>query len=216
MNEQLSIFNDKSDRRKELEEKLPMVKLKGTPEAYYLFRQRLYYALLHKDPNKYQLIDKVIEQAKAKGLSYILCKVSAEAKKFIDLSRQVAGERHRAISFLRLKPIDQHNVLMGEFEIVHQTGEIIMLHFLKRFPKYRIMLVFGNEVLIGQGNEIFREKIERKKVTLPSTPDEFERYWLAFYRSQYIPERRNLKYFQRMIPKKYWRWVTELKEFGLN
>ena len=52
------------------------------------------------------------------------------------------------------------------------------------------------------------------KVTLPSTPDEFERYWLAFYRSQFIPERRNLKYFQRMIPKKYWKWVTELKEFG--
>ena len=173
-------------------------------------------ALLHSDANKYAIIDKAIEQAKEKGISYILCKVSPEARKFMRLANDVGREKYRATAFMRLQPIDQHRVLYGEFEIQHQTAELIMLHFMKRFPRYNIMIVFNDEVYIGRNNEIFKEKIDRKKVTLPKGKDDFERYWLAFYRSQYIPERRNLKYLKRMIPKKYWRWVTELKEFGLT
>jgi len=70
-------------------------------------------------------------------------------------------------------------------------------------------------VYIGRNNEIFKESIDRKKVVPPKAPDEFEKYWLAFYRSQFIPERKNLRYLKQMIPKKYWKWVTELQEFGL-
>ncbi|HTY12658.1 MAG TPA: DUF4130 domain-containing protein, partial [Candidatus Omnitrophota bacterium] len=77
-------------------------------------------------------------------------------------------------------------------------------------------LIFGSEVYIGHNGEIFKENIDRKKVVLPKQVDEFEKYWFAFYKSQYIPERRNLRYLKRMIPKKYWKWVTELKEFGLG
>ena len=77
------------------------------------------------------------------------------------------------------------------------------------------MIVFNDEVYIGRNNEIFKRPIDRKRVTLPKEKDDFERFWLAFYRSQYIPERRNLKYLKRMIPKKYWKWVTELREFGI-
>ena len=172
-------------------------------------------ALLHRDPAKYAVIDKAIEQVKEKGISYILCKVSPEARKFMRLANDVGREKYRATAFMRLQPIDQHRVLYGEFEIRHQTAELIMLHFMKRFPRYNIMIVFGDEVYIGRNNEIFRQKVDRKKIGLPKEKDDYERFWLAFYRSQYIPERRNTKYLKRMIPKKYWKWVTELREFGL-
>jgi probable DNA metabolism protein len=195
---------------------LDELQIQGDPEALRLFKQQLFFALLNKDPGKYKLIDQVIEQAKEKGLSYVLCKVSSEARKFYSLSRQVGAERYRATAFMRLQPVDQYKVLMGEFELRHNTAELIMLHFMKRFPQYKIMLVFGEDVYIGKDKEIFKEKIERKKITLPHKVDEFERYWFAFYKSQYLPERRNLRYLKRMIPKKYWRWVTELKEFGLT
>jgi probable DNA metabolism protein len=132
------------------------------------------------------------------------------------LARAVGAEKYRATAFIRLQPIDQHRVLYGEFAIEHQTAELIMLHFMKRFPRYNIMIVFGNDVYIGRDKEIYREKVNRKKIEVPQAPDDFERLWLAFYRSQYIPERRNIKYLKRMIPQKYWRWVTELKEFDLS
>ena len=184
----------------------------GPPEL----RRLIALALLHRDPNKYSIIDKAIGQAKEKGISYVLCKVSPEAKKFLRLANDVGREKYRATAFMRLQPIDRHRVLYGEFEPQHQTAELIMLHFMKRFPRYNIMIVFNNEVYIGRNKEIFRQPIDRKKIDLPKEKDDFERYWLAFYRSQYIPERRNLKYLKRMVPKKYWRWVTELKEFGLT
>ena len=208
----------------DLPEKIPQeLPLTGDPEAIEMFRREVAYALLHRDPAKYVVIDKAIAQANEKGISYVLCKVSNEAKKFMQFARAVGAEKYRATAFMRLQPIDQHNVLYGEFELEHQTADLIMLHFMKRFPKYNIMIVFQSclpagrdEVFIGRNKEIFREKINRKKVELPKEKDDFERYWLAFYRSQYIPERRNIKYLKRMIPQKYWKWVTELKEFDLN
>jgi len=209
---QLELFAIANEPPK-FEEEIRGLRGSGDPEAFKLFKNELFFALLNKNPSKYRVIDQVIEQSKEKGLSYVLCKVSNEARKFHHLAREVGAERYRATAFMRLQPIEQHNVLFGEFEIKHQTGELIMLHFMKRFPRYNIIITFGHEVYIGRNNEIFKEKIDRKKVVLPKEKDEFEKYWLAFYRSQFIPERKNLRYLKRMIPKKYWKWVTELKEF---
>ena len=213
--EQLS-FIEKDELKRDFDLDIQKIKASADREAFQIFRKDLFFALLNKSPSKYRIIDQAIQQAKDKGLSYVLCKVSDEARKFHRLAREVGAERYRATAFIRLAPIDQHNVLFGEFEIKHQTGELIMLHFMKRFPLYNVMIVFGEEVYIGRNKEIYKEKINRKKVLLPKAPDEYEKYWLAFYRSQFIPERKNLRYLKQMIPKKYWKWVTELKEFELT
>jgi len=215
--DQLKLFNNEKevDKTAELTDKIMEMKKNCDASAFYRFQRYLFMALLHQSPQKYLAIDKAIEQAKTHGVSYVLCKISPEAKKFIEFARQVSFERYRATAFVRLRPIDQYGVLFGEFEIKHQTAELIMLHFTKRFPQYKIMLIFGNEVYIGKGKEIFKEKIDRENIKLPEKKDKFEKYWLTFYKTQYIPERKNLRYLKRMIPVKYWKWVTELKEFGL-
>lgn len=213
---QLELFDNLESPTKDLPKSLEELKKTGESEAFDLFRRNILLALLHRDPSKYRIIDRVIEQAKVKGLTYVLCKISNEARQFRSLARQVGGEYHRATAFMRLKPIDQHRVLYGEFEIKHQSAEMIIQHFTKRFPQYNIMLVFGEEAYIARNKEIYKEKIDREKVNLPQQKDEFEKYWLTFYKTQFIPQRKNLRYLKRMIPKKYWRWVTELGEFGLT
>jgi len=219
--EQLS-FIDKDDLKRDFDQDIREIKASTDREAFQLFRKELFFALLNKSTQKYRIIDQAIQQAKEKGLSYVLCKVSDAARRFHRLAREVGAERYRATAFIRLQPIDQQKVLFGEFEIKHQTGEMIMLHFMKRFPRFNIMIVFGEEVYIGRNKEIYREKIDpacrqagEKMGLSPAIKDEYEKYWLAFYRSQFIPERKNLRYLKRMIPKKYWKWVTELKEFNL-
>ncbi|MBU0672075.1 MAG: DUF4130 domain-containing protein [Candidatus Margulisbacteria bacterium] len=223
--EQLNLFNDIKTcfQETEIDDRLSRIKQAKDPQAKRLFKREIFSALLHRDPIKYRIIDKVIEQVEEKGYTYVLCKISAEAKKFRELARQVRWEYGRAISFIRLRPVDQHRVLFGEFEIKHQTSEMIMQHFIHRFPQYNIMLVFGEDVYIGRDNEIFQEKINPacrqagvKRIRLPEKKDEFEKYWLTFYKTQFIPQRRNIRYLKRMIPKKYWKWASELKEFGLG
>ncbi len=215
MNEQLKLI-ETGEAVRDYDQELGRLDRYTDPKAKEIFRQEIAYALLNKDPAKYRVIDATLEEARNKGLSYVLCKVSNTARQFMKLARQVGAEKYRATAFMRLQPIDQQKVLFGEFEIEHQTAELIMLHFMRRFPRYNIMIVFNDEVYIGRGKEIFREKIDRQKIVLPKETDEYEKYWLAFYRSQFIPERKNLRYLKRMIPKKYWKWVTELKEFGLG
>ncbi len=177
-----------------------------------LFKEEIFFAARHHD-YKEAILDKVIEQYETKGPSYVLCKVSNEARIFRNWARQVKFERHRAIALIRLIPIEQRGVLYGEFEVRHKTHELIMLHFMKRFPTYSILIFFGNEACVGRDGEIFRETVERPNI--PIVKDEFEKYWLTFYKSQYIEERRNIPYLKRMLPKKYWKWTPELKEFGL-
>jgi probable DNA metabolism protein len=218
MNEQLQLIPELAGGNRDVQSQvsdLDQLVIPGDPVAREIFRREVSLALLNKSPNKYIIIDKAIEQAKTKGISFVLCKVSDEARKFMKLAREVGAEKYRATSFIRLTPIDRHKVLFGEFETRHQTAELIMLHFMRRFPRFNIMIVFGEDVYIGRDNEIYKEKIDRKKIELPKETDEYEKYWLAFYRSQFIPERKNLRYLKRMIPKKYWKWVTELAEFGL-
>ncbi|HTY13687.1 MAG TPA: DUF4130 domain-containing protein, partial [Candidatus Omnitrophota bacterium] len=118
-----------SDQKPEIDRKVK--ELDGDPEGLEFFRHQVFYALLHRDPGKYRVIDRAIEQAKEKGISYVLCKVSNEARKFHSLARQVSAERYRATAFMRLQPIDRYGVLMGEFELKHNTAELIMLHFMK-------------------------------------------------------------------------------------
>jgi len=77
------------------------------------------------------------------------------------------------------------------------------------------MIILGEQVYIGKNKEIYQRKIEKRKIALPTVVDKYEKYWLTFYKTQFIPERKNLRYLKQMIPKKYWRWVTELGEFGL-
>ncbi len=216
--EQLNLFNDIKTcfHAEEIEDRLNRIKRAKDPQTLRIFKRDIFSALLHRDSNKYRVIDQAIKQAEEKGFTYVLCKISPEAKKFRELARQVRWEYGRAIAFIRLKPVDERRVLFGEFEIKHQTAEMIMQHFMERFPQYNIMLVFGEEVYIGRGKEIFKEKINRKKVVLPQKKDEFEKYWLTFYKTQFIPQRRNLRYLKRMIPKKYWKWVAELGEFELS
>ena len=177
--EQLT-FIEKDELKRDFDQDIQEIKSSADREAFQLFRKDLFFALLNKSPQKYRIIDQAIQQAKEKGLSYVLCKVSDEARRFHRLTREVGAERYRATAFIRLQPIDQNNVLFGEFEIKHQTGELIMLHFMKRFPRYNVMIVFGEEVYIGRNKEIFKQTIHRNKVVLPKAPDDYEKYWLAF------------------------------------
>ncbi|MEA3494362.1 MAG: DUF4130 domain-containing protein [Candidatus Margulisiibacteriota bacterium] len=154
---QLELFKHKNKSYEDVVSDLSAMKVVSDQNGLEIFKSEIFFALLHHKPDRFTVVDQVIKQAEEKGISYILCKVSAEAKKFRSYARQVKVERYQATAFIRLKPIDQHRVLMGEFEIKHQTGELITLHFMKRFPQYTIMLIFGEEVYMGRNKEIYKE-----------------------------------------------------------
>ena len=110
-------------------------------KAIQIFKNEIYYALLH-NKKSVDLIVEAIKQAEEKEISYVLCKISDEAKKMRDWARQVKIERMKAISFIRLKPINERGILVGQFEVRHNTEELILLHFMKRFPTFKIALFF--------------------------------------------------------------------------
>jgi len=178
-----------------------------------ILNAEIFFARLHNKFDK-KIEDKVLIESKEKGISYVLCKVSDSAKTLRNWASQVKKERHRGISFLRLSKIPGKNILYGEFTTEHKTEELIMLHFTERFPNSAILVKFKTKVLIAQNGEIYEEA--EREITSPLVPEEidpFEKIWEIFYKSQYIPERKNMVYFKKMLPKKYWKDMKELQCF---
>jgi probable DNA metabolism protein len=132
------------------------------------------------------------------------------------LAWDVRREIHHAKAYIRLTPMEGHGegycntpLLWGEFILQHETAPLVLQHFMKRFPGYVILLLVKDKAYAAKNGEIHETVVDRNAFALPVQRDEFLEEWLAFYQSQYIPERRNIKLMKRHIPKKYWGFMPE-------
>ncbi|MFA5927868.1 MAG: DUF4130 domain-containing protein [Candidatus Margulisiibacteriota bacterium] len=182
----------------------------GKSEAFQDLLVELFFAL-HFRPENIALLEKAVFQALTKGCMFVTEKVSDEASAFMKMSWAVRREIHNAKAFMRLLPVEDQQVLFGEFILKHDTAPFILKHFMRRFPGYAIILLAGQKAWIAKNNEISETSIDRKNLRLPVLRDEFTREWLAFYQSQYIHQRRNIKLMKSHVPTKYWQYMDEMQ-----
>jgi probable DNA metabolism protein len=132
----------------------------------------------------------------------------------IELNRAVGREAHRFLGLLRFREIHQ-GIFYAEYEPQYNITVLIAPHFTKRLTcqpflihdkRRNICAVFNGQELV-MTNEI------------PSIPDEFteseEQYselWKAFFRTIAIKERKNPRTQMNFMPKKYWKYLTELQQ----
>jgi probable DNA metabolism protein len=151
----------------------------------------------------------------------VLESVSTElARKAYKMSREVGGDIHRAKAFTRLK-VSKKGILYGELKIRHKVEDLVARFFVHRFPSFIVVLESWRGCFIyGKGFEdvVFTEDSMKsvvdeleKKVNLVSNLEnvDTEKVWDEFYKSQYIPERKNLSLFSKNMPKKFDTWETE-------
>lgn len=161
----------------------------------------------HKEFNP-SIAERVVDQAREKGIGYVLSTVSDEARELYLGSRAVASECHRAKGFLRFSVCGGLLVAKAEFE--HNTIDIVLKHFMLRFPRGKVVIISDGKAHVGEGGRV-REESPKGYITSlkrPKTGDEAE--WGRFYNSQYIEARRNRRLAMRAVPKKFW------KRFGIK
>lgn len=127
--------------------------------------------------------------------------------------RSVRNEIHKMRGFVRMKSLNE-KVMYGYMDPVHDVGFDVANLLAKRFPG--TIIVLGNSsiswVSIFTGDEIKKRTENNLKETLDrleniySTErdeDDREEVWDTYYKSQYAPERKNKKLFNKNMPKKY-------------
>ncbi|RJQ32146.1 MAG: hypothetical protein C4562_03705 [Actinobacteria bacterium] len=104
-----------------------------------LLRQEMAVAMRNKDCS-YDLCAKVAMQALEKGLPYVMFGVSAESRLLKSLSKDVVVEVNRAKS-LNFRPVREHTgIVMAQYCLVHETADLILKYFSKRFPTHIVCL----------------------------------------------------------------------------
>ncbi len=166
-----------------------------------------YYLSMHEKCSE-QLLHKASEMS-SEDVELCANPQAAQIRKMVNSVRR---EMHRMHGFVRLKALGPY-ILYGYLKPKHRLGSHVCRHFSRRSPS--TVIVLGNAleswISLCIGEEIFQVKGRGLKQSLQelnglvesaSQSNDIEEAWRAYYCSQYSPERRNIQYFDRRMPRK--------------
>jgi len=144
------------------------------------------------------------------GPGYCICGRGQASYDFRRRSRDVGNEIHRMMGLIRFD-----ETVDGDFvarpQLFHQTADILLQKFQLRYPNRRLFFIFPTEALCCEQNSIRRIEMQDMTPALLNATDDFAALWDTYYRSQYIPARKNIRLAAHFIPKRYWDWLPEGK-----
>lgn len=138
-----------------------------------------------------------------------------EARKLNRMMREVFNEAYRTKQFTRTE-INNRGVLYGVVYLKHHVIDLVLQYFHERWPECVICLhndhnkktsIIDESGNIHQTNSSLKNVVEKVSKNRPMIPyfDDIQfsgkEIFETLYKSQYIPERDNQPFFQKMIPK---------------
>lgn len=165
----------------------------------------------HKDysPDLSKLIHTIPEE--------ILSNIASTSARSLDrMIKQIFREFERVKQFTRTK-LNDFGILYGEIATKHVIEDWIIEYFYQRFPSCWLCLynVSKRQTLIWRGEskwyyssnplENVIQNLSKKREKTPYFADicvNNEELFNTFYKTQYIPTRKNKRYYQQVIPLK--------------
>ena len=130
------------------------------------------------------------------------------------VAKSVSREVHRMKEFVRFERVGE--VYFAQLTPQYDVLPLVIPHFKNRFSDqqwiiYDLRRCYGfvydleKVTTFTPANKQFGKLIERGT-------DVYEQLWKTYFRHINIVERKNSKYQMRNMPKRYWRYLTELKD----
>ncbi|MPM58330.1 hypothetical protein SDC9_105161 [bioreactor metagenome] len=162
----------------------------------------------YQSPDRSVVIFAAIEQALRYGHAYCLGGVGDISRIFITRTRTVWHEVHRMTGFIRFQP-GPDNTLVTSPKLYHNTADIILRKIAVKYPNTGLVMVLPRNAIMIYNGVITPVALD--DYLAYSKGDNFQKAWETYYNSQYIAARKNIALAQRVIPKKYWNWLSEGK-----
>ncbi|WP_315114682.1 TIGR03915 family putative DNA repair protein [uncultured Clostridium sp.] len=130
-----------------------------------------------------------------------------------NIVRKVEIEKHRMLGFVRFQNLGKE-LYYSAIEPDYNILELIMPHFKERF-KCQDFIIHDVKRNIGgiysklKGEWIFCN-INLEDIPQIGKDDLYNELWQEYFLSVSIEERTNLKLQKRMMPKRYWKHITEV------
>ena len=179
-----------------------VVELRKVPSNFIYFLKK------HEDCTQ-----SILDKAQNLTAEELETAVDDEMIKIRKMVRSVRNEIHKMRGFVRLKSLNE-KVMYGYMDPNHDIGFDVADLLARRFPG--TIIVLGNSsrswVTVFTGDEIKERTENNLKETLnrfeniystEKEEDDREDVWETYYKSQYTPERKNKKLFEKNMPKKH-------------
>ncbi len=169
----------------------------------------MYMALRYRQP-PWQLMLGTIGELLDKGPRFVYTGAGESSRKLLRCCRQVTAEIHCFSGFVRLD-VAADGVLVGKAPLQHNCGDLVALSLARRNPGQPLALLSptGNW-FVANGNVAPLTGPDYSQVE----DQELRQAWLAYYRTQFVPERNNPRHAARFIPQRYWAWMNEGQELA--
>jgi len=176
----------------------------------------MYYVFLSENENK-ELIIYYFYLNALKYKNSILCmrnlKCVSEA---LRISQYVSRENHKYKGFVRFREL-KNNVLYAEIEPNNNILDILSNHFKNRLKNeyWIIKDVKRNIISVYDKKEFYlidSDKFKLWSEELSNNENEYKDLWKLFYNTIGIKERKNDRCRMNFMPKRYWKYITEMSD----
>lgn len=176
----------------------------------------MYYVFLSNEENKELILYYFFRNAlkyRNKIMYYRNLKCVSEV---LRISGYVMHEAHKMKGFLRFKELEK-GVLYAEMEPTNDILFLLSCHFVKRLKeefwiikdnKRKIIGIYDKNKFVIVRDEDFRLLVQNES----KEEKNIEKLWKTFYQTIGIEERKNDRCRRNFMPKKYWKYITEVKE----
>jgi len=126
------------------------------------------------------------------------------------MQKEIRRDIHKMRAFVRFQEVGDgdEEYYVAWFESEHRILRLNVPFFRKRFTGMKWSILTPDECAHWDGQGIsYTPGLNKSDV--PQVGDEFESYWLAYYRNIFNPARLKIKMMQSEMPKKYWKNLPE-------
>ena len=166
--------------------------------------------LSDSDEKEMMIFDFLIEGYKY-GASVIDRMTSDRVFRLIDTAKRTSGEAHLYKGFVRFKKL-KNGVFFSEIEPKGRVLPLILNHFCSRFSTLPFVIcdLTHKECIVYNGKTAeIKEFFSVPELQYADDEERFSDMWKDFYNTIEIKERHNEKCRMGMLPKRYWRCMTE-------
>ena len=175
----------------------------------------IYYTFLSSEENKetiifYFYLNSLKYQDKILNMRNLKCVNEA-----LKINKYVGNENHKYKGFVRFKELE-NGILYAEIEPINNILGILSKHFVKRLKneywiikdvKRNILALYDKkEINFTDGDqfELFTKNISKDEEAI-------QKLWTTFYNKIGIEERKNDRCRRNFMPKRYWKYITEMR-----
>ena len=173
--------------------------------------ENIWMAYLSNDPDRFTKIARFIKLAFVVGRRIDERLTEPAVHDIFAICRNVGRETNKLLGFLRFS-VMENNIQFAEITPEHNQIPLLMQHFADRLREAPFIIYDTKRYIAGIYDTKEWYIVDARELTLPelaSDEEQIRSLWKTFYETIAIEARLNPKLQRNLMPKRYWRNMTE-------